>query len=82
MSHEKVRLGIVGTGNIARSHLNGYKILKDAGYDSFEICALCDNSDERRTAYAEAVKDLFHHTVAEILLFGIVAHVLKGQHGN
>ena len=33
MSHEKVRLGIVGTGNIARSHLNGYKILKDAGYD-------------------------------------------------
>ncbi|MBP7561185.1 MAG: Gfo/Idh/MocA family oxidoreductase [Armatimonadetes bacterium] len=78
MSHEKVRLGIVGTGNIARSHLNGYKILKDAGYDSFEICALCDNSDERRTAYAEAVKDLFGLTppqfssVEDLVAAGVV----------
>lgn len=78
MADERVRLGIVGTGGIARAHLNGYRALKDAGYDAFEICALCDKSDERRAAYAEAVRTLFGTTppqfrsVEELAAAGVV----------
>lgn len=60
MAHcDKIRLAIVGTGGIAGSHLDGYRTLLDHGYDRFEIVALCDNSPERRGAFAARVKDLF-----------------------
>jgi len=54
---DKVRLAIVGTGGIAQSHLGGYRTLLDAGYNQFEIVALCDTNEERRGAYAALVKD-------------------------
>ena len=56
---EKVRLGIVGTGGIAKAHLRGYRQLLDAGYDCFEIAALCDVSEERRSEFAAEVEQLF-----------------------
>ena len=59
MAAEKVRLGIVGTGGIAGAHLNAYRVLLDAGYDRFEICALADVNEERRAEFAAKVKELF-----------------------
>ncbi len=58
-SSDKVKVAIVGTGGIARAHLNGYRTMLDAGFDKFEIAALCDPSEERRGAYAATVKELF-----------------------
>ncbi|MGQ9730119.1 MAG: Gfo/Idh/MocA family protein [Candidatus Zipacnadales bacterium] len=55
---DKVRLGIIGTGGIAKSHLEGYRTLLDAGFNKFEITALCDNNTERRGAFAAAVKEM------------------------
>ncbi|MEW6749836.1 MAG: Gfo/Idh/MocA family oxidoreductase [Candidatus Latescibacterota bacterium] len=54
---DKVRIGILGTGGIAGAHLTGYKVLRDAGYDGFVLSALCDNSAERRAAFAAKVKE-------------------------
>jgi predicted dehydrogenase len=56
---DKVRIGILGTGGIARSHLNGYRTLLDAGYDKFVLSGLCDNNAERRAAFAAQVKEMF-----------------------
>ena len=36
-----IRIGIVGCGRILAAHLEGYKILREAGFDGFEITALC-----------------------------------------
>ncbi|MBI4553201.1 MAG: Gfo/Idh/MocA family oxidoreductase [Candidatus Latescibacteria bacterium] len=55
----KVRIGIVGTGGMARAHLQGYRALVDAGYDQFEIAALSDVNEERRKAFAAVVEELF-----------------------
>jgi len=59
---DTVRLAIVGTGGIAGAHLSGYRALLDAGYDRFEIVALCDVSEERRNAFAQKVQELFGWT--------------------
>ena len=58
-SSDKLRLAIVGTGGIAGAHLDGYRIMREAGFDQFEIVGLCDNSPERRAAYAAKVRDIF-----------------------
>ncbi|MDB5057357.1 MAG: oxidoreductase domain protein, partial [Chloroflexi bacterium] len=36
-----LRIGIVGCGRILNAHLQGYKLLKARGIDSFRITALC-----------------------------------------
>ena len=36
-----IRIGIVGCGRILAAHIEGYKILREAGVDNFEITALC-----------------------------------------
>lgn len=59
---DKVSIGILGTGGIARSHLKGYRVLLDAGYDRFALNAVCDNHAERRAAFAAQVKELFGTT--------------------
>ena len=56
---DPVRLAIVGAGGIAQSHLRGYKMLKDAGYDRFEITAVCDVNAENATATAEGIEKSF-----------------------
>jgi UDP-N-acetyl-2-amino-2-deoxyglucuronate dehydrogenase len=62
---DKVRIGVLGTGGIARSHLNGYRTLLDAGFDKFVINGLCDNNTERRAAFAAHVRELFGVSPAE-----------------
>jgi predicted dehydrogenase len=58
----KVRIGMVGTGGMARSHVQGYRTLLDAGYDRFEIAALCDVNEERRQAFAAFVAERFGYS--------------------
>jgi len=58
----KARIAIVGTGGIAGAHLQGYRKLLDAGYDSFEIVALCDKFEDRRAAFAKTVSEMFGWT--------------------
>ena len=36
-----IRIGIVGCGRILAAHLQGYKLLREAGVDDFRITALC-----------------------------------------
>jgi len=56
---DKLRIGILGTGGIAQAHLNGYRILRDAGYEGFSLAGLCDNNAERRAAFAAQVQEIF-----------------------
>lgn len=43
---EPVRIGIVGCGNIVKAHLHAFKTLRDKGFDSFRVTALCDSRIE------------------------------------
>ena len=36
-----IRIGIVGCGRILNAHLQGYRQLREAGFDNFRITALC-----------------------------------------
>lgn len=36
-----IRIGIVGCGRILAAHLEGYRLLREAGVEGFEITALC-----------------------------------------
>ncbi|MCL4499597.1 MAG: Gfo/Idh/MocA family oxidoreductase [Chloroflexi bacterium] len=50
---DKIRLGIIGCGGIARSrHITGMTMLKRAGLDNFDVTACCDISDEDVQAVA------------------------------
>src|SRR5579859_1400381 len=51
---DKIRLGIIGCGGIARSrHITGLTQLKKAGLDNFEVTALCDTVEENLEAVAD-----------------------------
>ena len=39
------RIGIVGCGRILNAHLQGYRLLREAGYDGFRIAALCARNE-------------------------------------
>lgn len=55
---DKIRLGIIGCGGIARNrHLTGLTLLKRAGLDNFEVTACCDTLDENVQAAAAQVRN-------------------------
>ena len=41
-----IRIGIVGCGRILNAHLQGYKKIREAGFDNFRITALCARREE------------------------------------
>ena len=46
-----IKIGIVGCGWILRSHLRGYKELREAGFDNFRITALAARKEEDALRY-------------------------------
>ncbi|MCC7263602.1 MAG: Gfo/Idh/MocA family oxidoreductase [Candidatus Latescibacteria bacterium] len=52
----KLRLGFVGCGGITGAHLRGLKILREQGYDGFEVSALCSRNWENAARYVERGK--------------------------
>ncbi|HET7771441.1 MAG TPA: Gfo/Idh/MocA family oxidoreductase, partial [Chloroflexota bacterium] len=54
---DKIRLGIIGCGGIARGrHLTGLALLKKAGLENFRVTALCDTSAENLDTAADYVR--------------------------
>ena len=48
-----IRIGIVGCGRILAAHLEGYKVLREAGFDGFEITALCARKESDALSYVK-----------------------------
>lgn len=46
-----IRIGIVGCGRILAAHLEGYRLLREAGVEEFEITALCARKAEDALSY-------------------------------
>ena len=51
-----IRIGIVGCGRILAAHIEGYKILREAGVDNFEITALCSRKAGDAQSYLKRGK--------------------------
>lgn len=47
----RLRIGFVGCGGITSAHLRGLKILRTAGFDDFEVSALCSRSRDNAERY-------------------------------
>jgi predicted dehydrogenase len=52
----RLRLGFVGCGGITGAHLRGLRILREKGYDHFEVSALCSRSYDNAARYVERGK--------------------------
>lgn len=48
-----IRIGIIGCGRILAAHLEGYRLLREAGYDQFEITALCSRKADDARSYVK-----------------------------
>ncbi|MCK5239346.1 MAG: Gfo/Idh/MocA family oxidoreductase [Candidatus Thorarchaeota archaeon] len=48
-----IRVGLIGTGNIGKTHLIGIASLKEAGLLDVEIVALCDTNEDALNSAAE-----------------------------
>ena len=46
-----IRIGIVGCGRILAAHLQGYRLLREAGFDDFRITALCARREQDVWSY-------------------------------
>lgn len=58
MSVKKVKMGIIGCGQIARVHVEGgCKILKQKGMDNFEIVSVCDLKRENAQKLASLIEE-------------------------
>lgn len=53
MSGSRIRLGFVSCGYITGAHLRGLKVLRDHGYDQFEVTALCSRNAENAARWIE-----------------------------
>lgn len=50
---QQIRVGLIGTGNIGKTHLTGIAALKEAGLLDVQIVALCDIDSEALQSAAE-----------------------------
>ena len=58
MAKDKIRLGIIGCGGIARNrHITGLTQLKNAGLDNFEVTALCDTVEDNVSSVAKYARE-------------------------
>ena len=48
-----IRIGIVGCGRILAAHLEGYRLLREAGIDDFQITALCARKEADALGYVK-----------------------------
>ncbi|MDF1656406.1 MAG: Gfo/Idh/MocA family oxidoreductase [Verrucomicrobiales bacterium] len=48
-----IRIGIIGCGRILAAHLEGYKLLREAGVLDFEITALCSRKAKDAQSYVK-----------------------------
>lgn len=48
-----IRIGIVGCGRILAAHLQGYRLLREAGIDDFRITALCARREDDAWGYVK-----------------------------
>lgn len=46
-----IRIGIIGCGRILAAHLKGYRLLKEAGVNDFQITALCARKTDDARSY-------------------------------
>jgi predicted dehydrogenase len=52
----RIRLGFVGCGGITSAHLRGLQILRQAGFEDFEVSALCSRDRDNAERYVERGK--------------------------
>lgn len=52
-----IRIGIIGCGRILAAHLEGYRLLKEAGVDNFQITALCSRKEADAHSYVKPDPD-------------------------
>lgn len=48
-----IRIGIVGCGRILAAHLQGYRLLREAGFDDFRVTALCARKEADAVSYVK-----------------------------
>ena len=55
---DKIRLGMIGCGNMAASHMHGYRRLAKRGVDWFEVAAVCDPQIDNARQFAASLGEL------------------------
>lgn len=55
---DRIAIGLIGCGGMGKRHLRGYRALRDAGVDRFDLVAVCDRRPEATAEAADIVEKL------------------------